>query len=817
MKVLKFGGTSVGTAERVKKVSTIVAEAARENGKIVVVSSAFGGVTDRLVGASEKAVARDKSYLDEFEAIKKLHFDALGVLVPDDESRREKAAADLESKFVELDEILRGVYLLKERTLKTLDYVMSFGERLSCRLIAEAVQAAGLDAEYLDARPIVKTDAAHGAARVNFEKTDANIRRTIGDSDKTFIVTGFIGSTDDDETTTIGRGGSDYTASILGAALDATEIEIWTDVNGVLTADPRKVKNAFSLERITYEEAMELSHFGAKVVNPPTMMPALRKKIPIRIRNTFDPSFPGTVIAERGEIRDRSIKGVASLDRVALLSVKGVGLMRPAGVASRIFGALAARGVDATLITQSSSEHRVSFAVLPDKCRDAKDALAEEFRLEIKAGEIRELEVESDLSMIAVIGEETRDKPGVAGRVFQALGKNGVNVRAIAQGSSEMNLTAIIPAAQQTKSLNALHDDLFLSRQKTINLFMIGVGLVGGALLKMIQDRRDYLDKELGVRVKVVGLANSRTMLFDEEGVALDSWKSALEAATDPTDPNAFVERVKSLNLSHSIFLDCTGVESVVSLYAPLLESSVSVVTPSKLANAGPYDRYVALRKAAQRGNAEFRYGANVGAALPIVNSLRDLIANGDRVVKIEGVLSGTLSYIFNTFSGDKKFSDIVKDARAKGFTEPDPRDDLNGLDVARKLLILVREAGVRMELEDVEVESLVPEDAKDAATVEDFMMKLVKSDFLFQERKHKALMKGCSLMYVARFEDGKARVGLEEINKDHPFYNLSGNDNVVSFTTKNFYEKPLALRGSGAGAELTAAGVFTDVLRAAN
>lgn len=815
MKILKFGGTSVGSAERIESVINIVSDSIKEHGRLAVVSSAFAKVTDTLIALSNSAIQRDDSYLEMFSELKQRHFDVAETLIA--EEKRSEANRHIETLLTELRELLHGLYLIKELTPRTYDYVVSFGERLSCFIIAEAMKCRGINAEFLDARPLIKTDANHGNAKVNFEITNWNIITQFQKSDAIYIVTGFIASTKQNITTTLGRGGSDYTASVLGAALNADEIEIWTDVNGVLTADPRKVKDAFPLEAITYEEAMELSHFGAKVIHPPTMLPAMNKKIPIRIRNTFRPDFKGTLIVENRELTDRSTKGIASIDKICLVTVKGIGMIQASGIVSRIFNALAQKKIDAILITQSSSDHSLCFAILPNQKDEAKEAIELELRLEIHAGEISEVTVEGGYSIIAVVGEEMKNVPGMAGKVFASLGKNGINIVAIAQGSSELNISLLIKNEYETKALNALHDNLFLSDQKTIPLFIVGTGLVGGALLDMINERFKYIQQEFKTYIKVVGLANSRKMIFKDQGIDVSDWRAELDNSEESFDFDKYIKRVKELNLAGSVFVDCTGSPKAIPYYMPVLHSSINIVTSSKLANTQSYEEYQAIRRAMQVHNAQFRYGTNVGAALPIINSLRDLMNNGDKIVKIEAVLSGTLSYIFNTLEPDNKFSDVVKNAKEKGFTEPDPREDLNGLDVARKLLILIRESGISYEMSDIKIESLLSDAAEKVDTVDEFWNVLKESDYFFREKLHEAQKKGRKLMYIAKYEQGKAKIGLEEVDITHPFSSLTGTDNIVAFTTKNFYEKPLVLRGSGAGAKITASGVFTDILRISN
>lgn len=815
MRVLKFGGSSVGTPERISGVIDILKEYQTEGKKYAVVFSAFQGVTDALISISNKAVARDDSYLKDLEQLQTVHYNAVEYLVPEnlkDESR--KNVSDL---LEELKEIMHGVYLVKELTPRSLDYIMSFGERLSCNIISSGMKSRGLETEYLDSRLLVKADESFGGAKIKFDITNKNIQNYFVKHNKIQVITGFIASTEKNETVTLGRGGSDYTASIFGAALDAEEIEIWTDVDGILTADPRKVLDSFSLNSVTYEEAMELSHFGAKVIHPPTMKPALIKKIPIRIKNTFNPAFIGTVITEKEEIGAFNVKGISSIDDITLLRITGSGMVGVVGIASRIFGALAKEKINVILITQASSEHSVCLAVLPQLGEQSKNLIEEEFKWEIRDGMIDEVAVEPDMSIIAVVGEDMRHTPGISGKVFQSLGKNGINIIAIAQGSSELNISLVIQKEFLKKALNVLHNSLFLSKQKTLNLFLVGPGMVGSAFLKLIFERRSYIAEQIHANIKIVGMLNRQKMIFDETGIDLDSWKEALKNSALESNIEKFIDQMKAKNLPNSILVDCTANDSVVKHYTNILSSSVSIVTPNKIANTQNYEQFVSLTKTAGKHNVQFRYGTNVGSALPFINTLKDLISNGDQVTKIEGVFSGTLSFIFNTLKEKDSFSEAVKIAMEKGYTEPDPRDDLKGLDMARKLLILIRESGIPFELKDIEIEKLISSEAENANSIEDFFDKLKNDDDRIIELKKNAAEKGCVLCYLAKYEDGRAKLSIQEIDRNHPFFNLTNSENIVAFTTKNYWKNPLTIRGQGAGADFTAVGILSDILRISN
>lgn len=815
MRVLKFGGSSVGTPERISGVIDILKGYQAEGKKYAVVFSAFQGVTDSLILISNKAVARDDSYLEYLEQLEKAHYNSVEYLVS--ENLKETSKKNVRDLLEELKEIVHGVYLVKELTLRSLDYIMSFGERLSCNIISSGMKSRELETEYLDSRLLVKADESFGNARVKFEITYKNIQDFFSQHNKIQVITGFIASTEKNETVTLGRGGSDYTASIFGAALNVEEIEIWTDVDGILTADPRKVLDSFSLNSVTYEEAMEMSHFGAKVIHPPTMKPALLKKIPIRIKNTFNPSFSGTVITEKEETGIFSVKGISSIDHITLLRITGSGMIGVVGIASRIFGALAKEKINVILITQASSEHSVCLAILPQLGQLSKNLIEEEFKWEIRDGMIDEVAVEPDMSIIAVVGEDMRHTPGISGKVFQSLGKNGINIIAIAQGSSELNISLVIEKEDLKKALNVLHNSLFLSKQKTLNLFLIGPGMVGGAFLKLIIERSNYVAEHVHAKIKVVGLLNRQKMIFDENGIDLNTWKEVLQNSKLESNIEKFIDRMKEKNLPNSILVDCTANDSVVKHYTKILSSSISIVTPNKIANTQSYEQFISLRETAGKHNVQFRYGTNVGSALPFINTLKDIISNGDQVTKIEGVFSGTLSFIFNTLKEKDSFSEAVKIAKEKGYTEPDPRDDLKGLDMARKLLILIRESGVPFELKDIEIEKLISPEAENAKSLEEFFNRLKNDDNRIIEMKRKAAEKGCVLCYIAKYEEGNAKLSIQEIDRNHPFFNLTNSENIVAFTTKNYWKNPLTIRGQGAGADFTAVGILSDILRISN
>ncbi len=815
MKVLKFGGSSVGNPERIKSVIEIVTESYLNSGCTAVVFSAFQGVTDSLIQMSTIAATGSDKYVPALKDFETRHFNAVRELIS--VSKQSTVIANVKESVNELADLLHGIYLIKELSAKTLDYVLSFGERLSAKIICEALRDKGVDAEYLDSRSLIKCDDNFGYGRVYFELTNKKISEYFPEHSKLQIVTGFIASTQKDETITLGRGGSDYTVSILGAALNADEIEVWTDVDGVMTADPRKVKRAFSIPTLTYDEAMEMSHFGAKVIYPQTMQPAMDKSIPIRIMNTFNPGFPGTVIGKSTGEERFAIKGISSIDDISVLLVQGSGLMGVAGISKRLFGALANGKINVILISQASSEHSICVAVLPKSAGTAKMLIEEEFRYEIQAKIVNEVSVENNLSIVAVVGDKMQRTPGNAGKIFQALGKNGINIVAIAQGSSKLDISAVISKNDESKALNAIHDAFFLSGHKSLNLFVIGTGLIGRTLFTQIKNQLEFLSTDLMIDLKIVAVANSRKMLFDTSGLSLESWETQLMNTGEQSDLDVFTKRMSEINLPNSIFVDCTSSELLLARYPDILASSISIVTPNKKANSSKYDFYLQLKQLAQKHNVKFLYETNVGAGLPIISTLHDLVASGDKILKIEGVLSGTLSYIFNTFDRSRTFSQIVRDAQKRGFTEPDPRDDLNGLDVARKLLILVREAGYKLEMEEIQLESLVPAEMSLSGSVEEFLSDLERYDSLFNERRENAQNEGKVLRYIASYENGKAEVALKAVDKYHPFYSLHSNDNIISFKTIYYNERPIVIQGPGAGAEVTSGGIFADIIRIGN
>ncbi len=810
MRVLKFGGSSIATPERIEAVLEII-ETSRRQDEIIVVVSAFGGVTNKLIETCNLAAAGDEKYLDRLKELQRTHITAAKALAG---AKHRPMLTRVQQKLEHLGDVLHGVFLLRELSLRSLDLIMSFGERLSAFIISQSLDARTGGVAYLRASDLIRTDDRFGSARVDFETTNRNLAQYFAQHHDLQVVTGFIAATGKGEITTLGRSGSDYTAAILAAALDADEVEIWTDVDGVMTADPRLVRAAFSIVSMSYEEAMEMSHFGSKVIHPKSMQPALEKDIPLRIRNTFNPSFAGTLICRNPEANPYVIRGISSLSDIALLRIQGSGMLGVMGISARLFGALAAAQINVILITQGSSEHSICLAVMPEKAELARRAIEEAFHLEILAHQIEEVVVERELSVIAVVGERMRGTPGIAARTFSALGKHGANVVAIAQGSSELNISIVVGRRQEATALNAIHSTFFGRDSKTLHLFLVGPGLVGGQLLKQIQQQADFLEREYALELRLNGIANSKKMRFDPDGISLANWQKRLSEASESVDLETFVGRMKSLNYHNAVFLDCTASDAPVVFYERILNLGISIVTPNKRANSGPFGQYRQLKQLAVRRDVRFFYETNVGAGLPIISTINSLLLSGDRIIKIETIISGSISYIFNTFDGSQPFSEVVKQAQERGFTEPDPREDLNGMDVARKLLILAREIGLTCELSDIELENILPQPCRSAANVAEFYAALQKHDEVFARKLEKARQADKVLRYIGAIEDGRIRVALEMISASHPFYHISGRDNIMAITSNRYAEQPLVIKGAGAGAEVTAAGVFADVIR---
>ena len=811
MRILKFGGTSVADSSAISNVCDIIASRCRDE-QLHVVTSAIGGVTDQLLKAARYAVDQNQQYEAILAEIRNRHISIIKELIP--VKLQSNVLAGFQDEFNKLEDALTGIYLIRELTDRTLDFVVSFGERFSASILSQVISSRGIPSDYLDARQIIRTDDTFQAARVDFPQTRQLIQEYFRDLQSIQVITGFVSTTEKGETTTLGRGGSDYTASIIAQCLSADAIEVWTDVDGVMTANPKSVPNAFTIPEMTYEEAMEMSHFGAKVIFPPTMRPAMQANIPIIIKNTFNPDHPGTRISSERNDSQYTVRGLTSITGNALITIKGSGMVGVTGVASRIFSSLAQRNINVILITQASSEYAVCVAVLDEQAEAAKNAIETEFERELADQRVSDVTIEPGMAIIAAVGDKMRRTPGIASQVFGALGQNGINIIAIAQGSSELNISIVIDQSETSKALNALHNEFFLAGTKTLHLFQVGTGLIGGTNLELLARQADKLRRDYRIDIRVSGLANSRKMLFDLDGIPPEKWEDELEQRGEPSNLETFIRRVEQHNLSNGIFIDCTASDEVASQYDRLLDSNISVITPNKKANSTDYAYYKKLHDITLNRRVKYLYETNVGAGLPIIENLRHMVGTGDEIYRIEGVLSGTLSYIFNSFDGSKPFSAIVREAQEKGYTEPDPREDLNGMDMGRKLLILAREAGYQLEPADIEIENLVPEEARDQGDIEHFFKVLEAHDEDFARQIEQADKENKLLRYVARFENGKGRVSLEKIDKNHPFAAIQGSDNIVVITSRHYADRPLTVIGPGAGAYVTSSGVISDILK---
>jgi aspartokinase/homoserine dehydrogenase 1 len=806
MIVLKFGGSSLASPDRVRQVMDVVLDAYRNRGARAVVCSAFGGATDLLLNMAYKAARRDESFREDLMAFRQRHELALAELVPGEVLFEARAKMDVAMQ--DLEDMLQGIYLIREATPRGLDYVASFGERSSCFIVAHALRH-HVDAKYCDARNLVVTDDSFTKALVDFEKTNSNIVEAFNKDSRLQIVTGFLGRGSQQQTTTLGRGGSDYTAAIFAAALKAESCEIWTDVDGVMTADPRKVPGAFVVPAITFEEAMEMAHFGAKVIYPPTMAPVIQAQIPIRIKNTFRPEAPGTLVSNEVPERDDLACGITAIDPVALLQLKGSGMIGVAGTSNRLFGALANASINVVLISQASSEHAICIAVNPADADRAKAVVDAEFQREQYLNMLEPTMMTENMAVIAVVGEGLRRRPGVASRIFGPLGDSYINVAAIAQGASELNVSLVIERADLSKAMDVLHQAFFQHERQAHRVFLCGTGLIGKTLIQQINAQEDRKDLR---PIVLHGISNSRKMLFSDEGIPIESAIAQLEQDGEPANLESFTDRIRRMKVNHKVFADCTASDLPGKFYENLLEHNVSVVTPNKKACTSDYGLFVRLNELGRRPGVAFFYEANAGAGLPVINTLMNLVGSGDRVRRIDAVLSGSLSYIFNTFDGTAGFSEIVRQARELGYTEPDPRDDLSGMDAARKILILARLAGHALHLEDLDVDSLVPASCANADNGDEFLNLLEKEDAHFAEIFQQAKAEGKVLRYLASFEDGKASVGLKAVGPDHPCYGLSNSENIISYTTDRYHSSPLVVKGPGAGPEVTSAQVLAEI-----
>lgn len=823
MQVLKFGGSSVGSVDAILKVVAIVSESIKKE-KTIVVVSAMSGVTDQLLMLAQSASQGNEAYKTIIQNIEQKHLDAVRALLP---IQAQSATLSLVKQTMnELESNCEGLFMLKELSNRMQDRIVSFGEILSSKIISATFASKGIHEQWVDSRLLIKTNTNYLNAVVDKDLTTKTIQAYFSSADNNnfdlYVAPGFIASDADGNTTTLGRGGSDYTGAIYAAALKASALEIWTDVSGMMTADPRMVQNAKEIPQISYQEAMELSHFGAKVIYPPTIQPVMHQNIPVWIKNTFDASHPGTIIQNESPDDTNFIRGISSIKDICLLSLEGSGMVGIPGFSKRLFEALAKKKINIILITQSSSEHSICVGVNASDAYQAKLAVDAEFEQEINTQKVEPLIVEKEVAILALVGEQMKNHPGVSGKMFGVLGRNGINVRAIAQGSSEKNITAVIATTDVKKAINVLHEEFFETSYKQVNVYIAGAGNVGGKLIDQINKQVAYLKKSLRLQINIVGIANSKRQLINVEGIDLRNWKEQLLAA--PTGNTAhYVAAITENNLRNSIFVDVTAHETVANVYAQLLEKAVSVVACNKIACSSPYENYAKLKSLARAFNASFLFETNVGASLPIIGTLNDLIRSGDNIHKIEAVLSGTLNFVFNNYAGGtdgKSFSAVVRQAQTEGYTEPDPRLDLGGTDVMRKIMILAREAGTKLEMSDIVNESFLPASCFNGS-VEDFYAEMENQEAHFKQLYDAAAAEGCKLKFVAKFEsDGNgnttAKVGLQHIQPSSDFYHLYGKDNLVLFYSMRYPELPLVIKGAGAGADVTASGVFADIIRAA-
>ncbi len=808
MKVLKFGGSSVGSPERIRGVKKIIES---EDSPCLIVVSAFQGITDELKHISELATARDDEYEILLEKVITKHIDFAKQLIP--LNKQNSVIEDIRNISDDLRETLNGIYLLRELSKHTLDQALGTGEILSSLIISSLIA----DSLLIDSRNFIKTDSNFGYAAVDFEKTNSLIAKNLAGLKKRIIVPGFIASNERGETTTLGRGGSDYSASIFAAAMNADCLEIWTDVDGFMTADPKKVERAYAIENLTYSEAIELSHFGAKVIYTPTLRPVYKKNIPILVLNTFNPGAKGTVISNKPVDNNKSpIKGISSIDHIDLITLQGTGMVGVTGTSMRLFGALAGKNINIVLITQASSEYSITFAVSPSDSSIAAEAINNEFKIEIELNKEIKILIEKNLSIIAIVGERMKNTPGISATLFRSLGRNGINVVATAQGSSELNISVVIKNESLKKALNVIHDGFFLSRFKEMYLFIAGIGLVGTSLMKQLQKQYSTLVSEHNLKINLVGVINSRKMIIDKKGIPLENYKELLKASGEKGDISVFIQQMTKLNLRNAVFIDCTASEDVSSRYAEILSKYVSIVTANKIACSSAQNYYQQLKSIASERGVRFMYETTVGAGLPIIKTINDLVLSGDKILKIEAVLSGTMNFIFNELSPDIPLSSAIRKAREIGYSEPDPRIDLSGTDVVRKIMILAREAGYSIEKEDVIINKFLPDKCFEG-DLNNFFEKVREYDAEFEQKRKKLTSLNLKWRFFATMEMGKAKVELLEIGPEHPSYNLEGSNNIILLTSNRYNELPMVIKGYGAGAEVTAAGVFADLMRVVN
>ena len=811
MKVLKFGGTSVGSVKSILSLKRIVEKEARKQ-PIVVVVSALGGITDMLISTSRLAQEGKDEWKEQFEQMVDRHHKMIDTIITDTNDR-EMLFNKVDSLFEQLHSIYFGVYLIHDLSKKTLDAIVSYGERLSSNIVSTLVKGS----RWMDSRDFIKTTISpNGKIILDTDLTNHLVKKAFADLPRVSLVPGFISSDKDSgETTNLGRGGSDYTAAIIAADLDAEILEIWTDVDGFMTADPRVIKTAYTIDELSYVEAMELCNFGAKVVYPPTIYPVRIKNIPIRVKNTFNPEAPGTIIKDKIDNNHKPIKGISSIKNTSLITVSGLAMVGVIGVNRRIFTALADNGISVFMVSQASSENSTSIGVRDEDSADAARVLNNEFAAEIEDGAMFPMHVESKLATIAIVGENMKHAAGIAGKLFGTLGRSGISVIACAQGASETNISFVVRGAELRKAMNVLHDSFFLSEYKVLNLFICGIGTVGGKLIEQIRSQYDNLKEHSRLKLNVVGVASSHNAIYSRDGIDLANYKELLKTS-EPSDPEKLRDTILSMNIFNAVFVDCTASKEIAALYQSLLDHNVSIVAANKIAASSSYDDYTRLKETALRRGIKFLFETNVGAGLPIIGTINDLRNSGDRILKIEAVLSGTLNYIFNKISAQCPFSETVKRAKEEGYSEPDPRIDLSGIDVVRKIVILAREAGYRVEQEDVEKHLFVP-DHFFTGSLEDFWKHLPELNADFEEKRKKLEEEGKRWRFIATMDHGKVSVALRDMTQDSPFYNLEGSNNIVLLTTERYKEYPMLIQGYGAGASVTAAGVFANIISIAN
>lgn len=809
MKVLKFGGTSVASPSSLEKVLAIV----QKEPECTVVVSALSGVTNLLVNAMNNAALSNISYTEVFPLLEERHITIIKSFIP--AGKQSSLISYVKVTLNQLETLLDGIYMLQEITPKASDKVTSFGELLSSKIIGEIFKENNLDVSVLDGRELIQTNTQNNRINIDWEATQKNITQHF-EANKASIrlVSGYIAKNENGENTTLGRGGSDFTASILAHVLDASSLEIWTDVNGMYTAHPNIVSQATPIEKLTYLEAMELSHFGAKVIYPPTLQPLVEKGIPAYIKNTFNASHPGTLISrEENEKNGDVVKGISHIDNVSLVSLEGSGMVGIPGFSKRLFEALSIANINVIMITQASSEHSICIGLREDDATNAKEIIDQEFAFEISLNKVNPALVENDMVNVAIVGDHMKNHQGISGKMFSTLGANNVNIRAIAQGASERNISIIISKKDTHKALNSLHEAFFEANIKELNLFVIGVGNVGSKLIEQIEQQQNYLNDNLQLRIRVIAIANSRKMLLSDAGIDLPSWKEALTSG-QTSNVDAFFTHAKNLNLRNSIFVDNTANESIAAEYKRYLENNIGVVTCNKIACADQFAHYQTLKKTSRKFGSPFLFETNVGAGLPVIDTLSNLIASGDRIHKIQAVLSGSLNFVFNNFLEEDTFKDTVIQAQKEGYTEPDPKIDLSGIDVARKILILARESGLSIELEDIENDPFLPKACLETKDNASFFDSLEEHKSHFNDILRQAKSKNARLKYVAQLTGGKASVGLQEVQEGHDFYHLEGSDNIILFYTDRYQQQPLIVKGAGAGAEVTASGIFGDIIR---